>query len=404
MTGLVDTLPWGGWALDRHTAVELAAWLDHIRPGLVVEAGSGATTVVLADYATRTGAKVVSLEHDGRYLARTADLLAQHRLGGVVDLRHAPLSTVDTPDGPAPWYDTVLPDGIGMALVDGPPGTVGRQGALYALWPHLADGAHVWLDDADRPGEQAALSRWARHLPVRIRLLPLPRGLAVVGAGNIRPSTVDASDVAVTILTGRRPDLLAATVASLTTAAPGLLQSAHVTVLHNGTDAKTAALLDGWPWVDAIDTHHGSMLPVGAAVSRLAAALPDRPLWLHLEDDWTAATTVPGWLDVARDMLADPQVGQVRLRHRGQPVHTRHMTTGQPIRWTRHHPGALVGEAHYTCNPSLMRTADAVVVWPADSERAAMHTFATRGWQVAQLDPGVFHHTGAAQSLEGHVY
>ena len=49
------------------------------------------------------------------------------------ELRLCPLTEVDTPLGPLPFYATTLPDQIGFVLIDGPPGAIGRAGTLFAL-------------------------------------------------------------------------------------------------------------------------------------------------------------------------------------------------------------------------------------------------------------------------------
>src|SRR5690606_40400143 len=50
--------------------------------------------------------------------------------------------------------------------------------------------------------------------------------------------------VVVTVLCGRRPDLLEVTLATLRATAPGLLDTAHVIVLHNGADPETGEVVD----------------------------------------------------------------------------------------------------------------------------------------------------------------
>lgn len=401
---VVDRWPAGPWVLPHGSAVELAAALDRDRPRTVVEAGSGASTVLLAEYAARhPGTTVVSLEQDAGYARRTAAQLQQAGLAAHVQLRTAPLARVDTPSGRHPWYQAPLPEQVDLALLDGPTEAAGgRQAALHMLWPHLAPGWQVWLDDADRPGEQAALAAWVGHHQVAVRRLRQPHGLAVVTADPAVPAEVDAGSIAVTVLTGRRPQHLAVTVAALAHGSPGLLETAHVTVLHNGGDPATADLLDGYPWINQrLSTT--TWLSVGQAVTKLVAAAGQRPYVLHLEDDWSAATLDPGWLATAVAALADPRVGQVRLRHRGEPVRSRHMATGRPITWTPAGDGRWrTGVAHYTLNPTLMRRPDLVKLWPASGEREAMRKFLTTGLHVAQLDPGVFVHTGADRSLEGH--
>lgn len=179
------------WAIDEHTTRELEHFLHTRRPRLIVEAGSGHSTVTLAEYASRTGATVISLEHLPEYAAQTTALLASRGLAAHVDLRLAPLAGVGTPDGPRAWYATPLPDGVDFALIDGPPKTVGRHAAMYALHPHLAEGWEVWLDDAHRPGERDCLTRWAKHLGVSVHVTDTPKGLAKIRAAAPRPEAAD---------------------------------------------------------------------------------------------------------------------------------------------------------------------------------------------------------------------
>lgn len=399
---LVDELAdrWTGWALDQEGARLLAERLAERRPRLVVEAGSGTSTVLLAEYARITGARVISLEHQTQFLERTRGLLAEHGLDGHVDVRLAPLQA--TPAGP--WYDTVLPDGVDLVLVDGPPeGAGGRAAALPELLPHLADGAELLLDDADRPGEQAALEQW-RRAGAAVAVLTRPEGKAVALVHPHRPSrAVDASDTVVTVLCGRRPDLLEVTLATLRATAPGLLDTAHVIVLHNGADPETGEVVDRHRGVVNQVITTTELLTCGQGTSRLAeaAAASGRRFWLHLEDDWEATTAHPGWLDDARHLLdTHPRVYQVRLRHTSERVLPYHMVTRRPLVWEERVRYRVANEAHLTLNPSLTRVEHITRVWPAVGEREAQrnaHRAGLRG--VAQLVPGVFTHKGENQSL-----
>jgi predicted O-methyltransferase YrrM len=393
-----DTL-WTGWALDRGTAAELDARLADLRPKVVVEAGSGSSTVILARYAAATGAQVVTLEHDPRYAARTTALLDRLVPGHTVDLRVAPLADVAGPCG-GPWYDTALPSDIDFALVDGPPeASGGRAAALPALWSHLAPGWEVWLDDGTRPGERAAVAAWKARYGVTVEDLPGAKRPRRITAEPVARAAVCADDVAVTILTGARPHLLARSLDALRATAPGLLDTARVTVLLNGADRATRDVLGRH--TDVIDTVDATPMPImsiGAATSRLAAAAraSGRRWWLHLEDDWVAGTVHDGWLDDARGVLLDhPDVGHVRLRHRGDTTLGWHMVTRAPLVWT---PGRLAlhsPAAHWTLNPTLVRVADIDRVWPANSEAGAQrraHAAGLRG--AAQMLPGVFVHAG----------
>jgi predicted O-methyltransferase YrrM len=388
---------WTGWALDPEGARTLDNVLREARPRTVVECGSGSSTVLLAEYAAATGARVVSLEHDPRWHARTLQLLDERGLAGHVDVRLAPLRP--TPTGP--WYNAGLPRDVDLVLVDGPPERAGGRGAAPdALRPHLADSAVLLVDDADRPGETAALAAWeVAGAQVGLRLPTVEGGktMAIVRPGPAEVPAVDARDVVVTILTGGRPGLLASTLEAVRAVAPGLLETAHVHLLDNGPADGSGAVLDAHK--DVLDViEHGDEQPIGEAVTHLAeaAAASGRAYWLHLEDDWAATPDHAGWLDAARRILADnPQVHQVRLRHDTEQVLGRHMHTRRPLRWDDRGDWRYAPEAHWTLNPTLVRAADIHRVWPAVGERQAQahaHDAGMRG--VAQLTPGVFVHTG----------
>lgn len=133
-----------GFAMDAGSLRLLALRLAELRPALSLECGSGASTGVLRTYSGWT----VSLEHMPEHAAVAAalDLPGEVRICPPVD----------------GFYRTQPPDGIKFALIDGPPGdTYGRHGTLPGLWPHLAPGAVVWLDDVNREHERLCVAEWA---------------------------------------------------------------------------------------------------------------------------------------------------------------------------------------------------------------------------------------------------
>jgi hypothetical protein len=176
----------GGWALDADILFLVARTLIDRRPDLVVECGSGASSVWLGYVAQHLGVgRVVALEHDERFLESSRAAVAEHDLADIVEIRYAPLAPWSDPAaadarGAGPrstggeeyrWYalDAVTDlDGIGVLLVDGPPAAVGscsRFPAAPVLFPRCARNAVVVLDDADRPDEKAFSDRWVADWP-----------------------------------------------------------------------------------------------------------------------------------------------------------------------------------------------------------------------------------------------
>lgn len=161
----------GDFALNPTDLLALLHIVDTKRPDLIVELGSGTSTVWLAYACERLGARLVSYDHDHTYAERTRALLAAHGLAAVAEVREAPLVPVVVDGVEHLWYDNAkMRDlhGIDLLLVDGPPEATGEQARFPAL-PVLADKlsmrATVILDDANRDGEQEALRRWTEAVP-----------------------------------------------------------------------------------------------------------------------------------------------------------------------------------------------------------------------------------------------
>ncbi|MQA97380.1 MAG: class I SAM-dependent methyltransferase [Streptosporangiales bacterium] len=179
-----------GWAASPDVLLALAEQVLRRRPKLVVECGSGASSVWLGYAVERAGeGRVVALEHDERYADLTRDLVTAHGLDAVVEVRTAPLRPWPSPDAAHPgdagdadasgdsgepgelWYDTeVLADltGIGLLFVDGPPGRGGPL-ARYPAGPELlarcGPDAMIVLDDTIREAERTISDRWLTEYP-----------------------------------------------------------------------------------------------------------------------------------------------------------------------------------------------------------------------------------------------
>ena len=162
--------PSGRWAMDPTGLLELLSRVPADRPALVLELGSGTSSVWLGYALERTGGRLVSLDHDPRFGERTRQLLGRHALTGVAQVRDAPLRDLDLGDGTYRWYDPAAFEdlaGVDLLVVDGPPGTTGplaRYPALPVLWRRLSPGALVLLDDVDRPDERDTADRWLAEI------------------------------------------------------------------------------------------------------------------------------------------------------------------------------------------------------------------------------------------------
>ena len=163
--------PTGGWAADPDFLLHVHELIRERQPGLVLELGSGVSSVVIADALRQVGAgRLVTLDHLEEFANITAAFLKRENLTSYAEVRLAPLTAVATPSGETPWYDPKKVadlSEIELLIVDGPPAKTAKQvryPALPVLQDRLANGCCILLDDAGRKDEQAILARWGDEL------------------------------------------------------------------------------------------------------------------------------------------------------------------------------------------------------------------------------------------------
>ena len=144
--------------------------------GPILECGSGLTSILLGLVAGRRGVEIWSLEHIPEWHARLKMTLKEYRIPGV-HLHLAPLREYVG----FSWYDPPLdslPANFSLVVCDGPPGSTpgGRYGLLPLFRNHLAAGALILLDDANRVGEAETLNRWMAEENVTVALREAPTG------------------------------------------------------------------------------------------------------------------------------------------------------------------------------------------------------------------------------------
>jgi predicted O-methyltransferase YrrM len=167
--GVLPAFPHHGFEITG----ELAAYLFHLvrrhRPKVVMELGSGSSTLILAGSLRATGGgRLITVEHDPKHRVRTERLLEQTELSSWVELIEAPLKEQAFGAHKLQWYDLgrrldSLPHPIDLLFVDGPPGKVqplSRYPALPVLLPYLAPDAHIVIDDGVRADEMHMVELW----------------------------------------------------------------------------------------------------------------------------------------------------------------------------------------------------------------------------------------------------
>src|SRR3984957_2078944 len=185
-----DVLPaTRGWAASPDLLLLLVDLVISERPSLVVECGSGASTLWFALAMRRFGidGRVIALDHDPVFGGKTRDLLARHDVADLAEVRDAPLESFTLAGEAYSWYARRAWEdltGIDLLFVDGPPATTGHQ-ARYPALPlrsrALSPEITAVLDDLVVPDMQKVLRLWLDAYPeFGSEILPLEKQAAVL--------------------------------------------------------------------------------------------------------------------------------------------------------------------------------------------------------------------------------
>jgi len=169
-------VPFGGsWALTPDAAVVLAREVVVRKPGVVVELGSGASTVMVGRLLKQLGhGRLISLDHDPEWASQTRRYIIASGLQDIVEVIDAPLTRQQFDGKDFDWYR--IPEQlrdiqqIDMITVDGPPqvkdtSILSRYPALPAFAAKLSPQAIIYVDDAGRETEQNMINAWLQAYP-----------------------------------------------------------------------------------------------------------------------------------------------------------------------------------------------------------------------------------------------
>jgi predicted O-methyltransferase YrrM len=183
----------GAWALGAQTINWLEDRLAHLRPGLVLEFGSGTSTLCLARFLVdlhgpEAVVRVVSIDQDESYAAETRDRLRRSGLDAYAKVLATSLGRQEIEGVMTSCYE--MPANLSQVLdgrkadfvvIDGPAAEAGaRFGTLPLARPYLSPSAAFVLDDGLRDGEIWVAKRWAALPGVQVDgIVNIDKGLLV---------------------------------------------------------------------------------------------------------------------------------------------------------------------------------------------------------------------------------
>ena len=168
------------WAASPDLLLTISEIVKKYRPGLVVELGSGVSTLI----ASKSGArKIISIDNSEEFGGKTVALLKEHKVRGA-EIRIAALQPYANG---SIWYDTsAIKDlkKIDLLIIDGPPGSKNpeaRYPALAEFKEKLSAKAVIVIDDVHREGERKLAEDFAKAMPNhQLVILDHEKGTAVI--------------------------------------------------------------------------------------------------------------------------------------------------------------------------------------------------------------------------------
>jgi hypothetical protein len=145
----------------------------------IIEFGSGLSTIMMGRLVKKNNLNVTvfSVEHDKEWAKVMEGILDNEGLTEIVTVACIPLKEWELQGSKYNWYDIELLSHsiearqFDMVLIDGPPAwEKGKEMARYPALPFIREklsAEHsIYLDDADRPGEQYVLEMWKQRYAV----------------------------------------------------------------------------------------------------------------------------------------------------------------------------------------------------------------------------------------------
>jgi predicted O-methyltransferase YrrM len=177
-----------GWAISPDFTRILMKYIFDIKPELVVELGSGVSTIISGYCLKMNGkGKLISLEHEAKYYQDSLTNIKAHGLEDYVELYLAPLKQYILDDATYLWYDlskVTIDNPVDMMTVDGPPGTIQKE-SRYPAFPlmvsYLNHNAIILVDDYIREDEKEMVENWMKNTQlVQVNIINTEKGTCVL--------------------------------------------------------------------------------------------------------------------------------------------------------------------------------------------------------------------------------
>ncbi len=215
---------------------------------------------------------------------------------------------------------------------------------------------------------------------------------------SISPMPTKELKIPITVLTYNRPDYLKETLESFLEFNKSILDRFLIIVLaQEDNNLATNKILDRYQqhFYKVIHTKNNIGCSRGYSFLMYEALKLGLPLIIHLEDDFVTNEPLidylPGMIEI---MCKMSDLGYIRLRSNKDTVNQFNSISGRKITHKQLINKTLIGNAHFTLNPTLCKASVINKIVPFDSEREAMKKYQKLGLRSGQLISNCFSHIG----------
>jgi len=160
---------------------------------VIVEFGSGISTIYIAKVLDECGGHIYSFEHDEGWFHFISSQLEKNNLSECVSLTYAPLRKSTYSLKNSLWYDesivrNKIKNSIDMMIIDGPPAyskesSLSRYPAVPVLQSRLSKNYCIICDDIVRNGERKIVKMWEKELDIVFSRSYIKGGIAIGRTG-----------------------------------------------------------------------------------------------------------------------------------------------------------------------------------------------------------------------------
>ena len=142
------------------------------KPKLVVELGSGISTILAGKALEKNGAgDLISIDHDDKYAELTRKKICLEKLSDITKVVTAELKMHPINGQNYMWYEPSfvkeIKQNIDLLIIDGPPRIINKNArfpAISLLKEYFTDDTVILLDDGRRKDEQNTVKLWLKEL------------------------------------------------------------------------------------------------------------------------------------------------------------------------------------------------------------------------------------------------